>query len=75
MECPSFNALLQQSITEHWDLDALSDYGAQTFRYKDVARIIEKLEHQQIVDIPPARLQAYLFELANALGIANVSNK
>ena len=43
MECPSFNAILQQSITEHWDLDALSDYGAQTFRYKDVARIIEKL--------------------------------
>lgn len=24
-------------------MDALSDYGAQTFRYKDVARIIEKL--------------------------------
>ncbi|MBR1755551.1 MAG: AMP-binding protein [Bacteroidaceae bacterium] len=43
MECPSFNACLQKSFQEHWDLDALSDYGAQTFRYKDVARIIEKL--------------------------------
>ncbi|MCR5779527.1 MAG: AMP-binding protein [Bacteroidaceae bacterium] len=43
MDCPSFNALIQQCIQEHWDMDALSDYGAQTFRYKDVARIIEKL--------------------------------
>ncbi len=43
MECPSFNARLQESIQQNWDLDALSDYGAQTFRYKDVARIIEKL--------------------------------
>ena len=43
MECPSFNACLQESIQKNWDLDALSDYGAQTFRYKDVARIIEKL--------------------------------
>ena len=42
-ECPSLNLLIQKSIEEHWDLDALTDYGAQTFRYKDVARIIEKL--------------------------------
>ena len=43
MESISFNACLQESIQNNWDLDALSDYGAQTFRYKDVARIIEKL--------------------------------
>ncbi|MBP3822467.1 MAG: AMP-binding protein [Bacteroidaceae bacterium] len=43
MECPSFNAILQKSITDHWDKDALSDYGTKTFQYKDVARIIEKL--------------------------------
>jgi long-chain acyl-CoA synthetase len=43
MECPSFNASLEQSIKDHWDLDALSDYGVHTFQYKDVARIIEKL--------------------------------
>ena len=43
MICPSFNATIQKSIQEHWDYDALSDYGVQTFRYKDVARIIEKL--------------------------------
>ena len=43
MICPSFNNCIQKSIQENWDRDALSDYGAQTFRYKDVARIIEKL--------------------------------
>ena len=43
MDCPSLNAIIQESIQKNWDLDALSDYGAQTFRYKDVARIIEKL--------------------------------
>ena len=43
MDCPSFNASLEQSIKDHWDLDALSDYGVHTFQYKDVARIIEKL--------------------------------
>ncbi len=43
MECPSFNACIQKSIQTHWDRDAFTDYGAQTFRYKDVARIIEKL--------------------------------
>ena len=43
MNYPGFNAIIQQSIQDNWDRDALSDYGAQTFRYKDVARIIEKL--------------------------------
>ena len=43
MNCPSFNVCIQKSIQDNWDRDALSDYGAQTFRYKDVARIIEKL--------------------------------
>ena len=43
MECPSFNACIQKAIQDYWDFDALTDYGAQTFRYKDVARIIEKV--------------------------------
>ena len=43
MECPSFNALIQQSIHDHWDLPALTDYGTHTYQFKDVARIIEKL--------------------------------
>ena len=41
--CPSLNKLIEQSIKDHWNLPALSDYGVQTFMYKDVARIIEKL--------------------------------
>ena len=43
MTCPSFNEQIQHSIQEHWDLDALTDYGTQTYKYKDVARIIEKV--------------------------------
>ena len=43
MECKSFNLCVQESLQKHWDLDGLSDYGVQTFQYKDVARIIEKL--------------------------------
>ena len=30
-------------MQKYWDRDGLSDYGVQTFQYKDVARIIEKL--------------------------------
>ena len=40
---PSFNQLIQQSIIENWDLDALTDYKGATLQYHDVARKIEKL--------------------------------
>ena len=40
---PSFNALIQQSIIDHWDSDALTDYKGATLQYHDVARKIEKL--------------------------------
>lgn len=43
MEIQSFNAMIAQSLKEHWDMDALSDYGELTLQYHDVARIIEKL--------------------------------
>lgn len=43
MEFTSFNSIIANSIREHWDLDALTDYGVQTLQYRDVARIIEKL--------------------------------
>ena len=43
MEIKSFNACIQETIQKYWDKDGLSDYGVQTFQYKDVARIIEKL--------------------------------
>ena len=39
----SFNACVQQSLQKFWNLDGLSDYGVQTFQFKDVARVIEKL--------------------------------
>ena len=42
-EVPSYNQIIQQSIQEHWFMDAMSDYGLFTFQYKDVARIIEKM--------------------------------
>lgn len=29
MEIPSFNALIQKSIIDHWDMDALTDYKEQ----------------------------------------------
>ena len=40
---PSFNELIERSIIEHWDLDALTDYKGRTLQYHDVARKIEKL--------------------------------
>ena len=40
---PSFNALIQKSIIDHWHLDALTDYKGATLQYHDVARKIEKL--------------------------------
>lgn len=39
----NFNEQIEQSIKEYWDLDALADYKSETFQYKDIARIIEKL--------------------------------
>ena len=38
-----FVGLIQKSIVEHWDLNALTDYKGVTLQYKDVARKIEKL--------------------------------
>jgi long-chain acyl-CoA synthetase len=40
---PSFNAMIQQSIIDHWNDDALTDYKGATLQYHDVARKIEKL--------------------------------
>lgn len=43
MEIPSFNAMIEKSIIDHWDMDALTDYKGKTLQYHDVARKIEKL--------------------------------
>ncbi|MCR4853627.1 MAG: AMP-binding protein [Prevotella sp.] len=42
-EIPSFNAIIQKSIVDNWDLDALTDYKGATLQFHDVARKIEKL--------------------------------
>ena len=39
----SFIQLIEQSIKDNWDLDALTDYKGATLQYHDVARKIEKL--------------------------------
>ena len=39
----SYNALIEKSIIDHWDKDALTDYKGQTLQYHDVARKIEKV--------------------------------
>lgn len=43
LEIPSFNELIEKSIIDHWDQDALTDYKGITLQYHDVARKIEKL--------------------------------
>ena len=42
-EIPSYNALVEKSIIDHWDMDALTDYKGQTLQFHDVARKIEKV--------------------------------
>ena len=42
-QIPSFNSYIERSITQNWDLDALTDYQGITLQFKDVARKIEKL--------------------------------
>ena len=46
----NFIKYIEQSIKDHWDLPALTDFKGATSSYKDVARKIEKLqpEYQQL---------------------------
>ena len=39
----SFNEIIEKSIIDNWDLDALTDYKGITLQYHDVARKMEKL--------------------------------
>ena len=39
----SFNEIIEKSIIDNWDLDALTDYKGITLQFHDVARKIEKL--------------------------------
>lgn len=40
---PSFNAIIERSVIDNWDYDALTDYKGSTLQFHDVARKIEKL--------------------------------
>lgn len=40
---PSYNELIEKSIIDHWDQDALTDYKGVALQYHDVARKIAKL--------------------------------
>lgn len=42
-QIPSFNELIEKSVIENWDQDALTDFKGQTLQFHDVARKIEKL--------------------------------
>ena len=42
-QIPSFNALIQKSVIDNWDIDALTAYKGQTLQFHDVARKIEKV--------------------------------
>lgn len=42
-QIPSFNELIEKTIIDNWDADALTDYKGQTLQFHDVARKIEKL--------------------------------
>ena len=35
IQAQSFNMCVQESLQKHWDLPGMSDYGVQTFQYKD----------------------------------------
>lgn len=39
----SFNAYIENSIRDNWELTALSDYKGVSYSYKDIARKIEKM--------------------------------
>ncbi len=42
-QIPSFCGLIEKSIIDNWNQDALTDYKGATLQYHDVARKIEKL--------------------------------
>ena len=42
-QIPCFNSIIEKSIINNWDRDALTDYKGATLQFHDVARKIEKL--------------------------------
>ena len=41
---PSFKAMIEKSIIDHWDMDALTDYKGVTLQYHDKEKKIEILK-------------------------------
>ncbi len=41
-QVPSFNLMIQESIRKYWTLDSMTDLGMASFKYSDVAVMIEK---------------------------------
>lgn len=41
----TFLGLIEQSIRNHWEMPAMTDYQGKTLLYKDVAREIDQLHH------------------------------
>jgi long-chain acyl-CoA synthetase len=39
----TFLGLIEQSVRNHWEMPAMTDYQGKTFRYKDFAREIDRL--------------------------------
>ena len=39
----SFNQIIEKSIKDNWNYDALTDYKGATLQYNDLARKIEKV--------------------------------
>src|SRR5690554_318380 len=39
----SFLGLIEQSIRNHWEMPAMTDFQGETYYYKDVAREIDRL--------------------------------
>lgn len=40
----SFLGLIEQSIRNHWDMPAMTDFQGKTYHYRDVAREIDRLQ-------------------------------
>ena len=41
----TFLGLIEQSIRNHWEMPAMTDYQGRTYLYKDMAREIDQLHH------------------------------
>ena len=55
MEIVSLNSLIEKSIIDNWNRDALTDFKGATLQYHDVARKIEKPCPYKQLRLPPKK--------------------